>query len=119
MKYAKKMCLLMFVLVFALMAGCAGMTVTKTEVKAVTYESVALGLRTAYVYLTEREKNGSLAGEDLLAAKKAYATARDKFLEAGDIMKSGILNPAVADMALYQALLDEAARIAASLSPKK
>ena len=94
--------------------SCAGWK--KTEVAVVTYESTAVALKTAYVYLSEREKNGSLSGEPLARAKADYNLARNKFIQAGDMLKKAIESPLAFNQALYQSLLEQAAVAAAQLS---
>src|SRR5512139_3021202 len=102
------------ILLLALIAGACATTGSKTEVGVVTYESVGTALRTAYIYLSEREKNGTLTGDALVKAKNDYRIARAKYLQAGEMMKTAIERPMDFNQASYQALLEEAARIAAA-----
>jgi len=111
--------LLFVVLLTTFLLSCAnGVVVKKTEIGVTTYESAGALLRSTYVYLSTREANGSLVGDELLKAKSAYGLARTKYLEAGTMMQNAITTPSAFDMTKYQALLDEVARIAASLSVK-
>ena len=101
-----------------LLAGCAQFG-TKTEVVVVTYESAAAIMQSTYVYLSEREKNGSLKGDALAKAKADYSLARAKFIQAGDLLKRNIEAPSSSNVQAYQELLNEVARIAASLQGGK
>jgi len=91
----------------------------KTETIVISYETLAtVAFPTVLVYLQQREKNGSLAGDALVNAKKQYAEARRLTIQAGNMLKAGIGGQA-ANFALVPSLLRQAAIILADLSGGK
>ncbi len=88
----------------------------KTETIVISYETLAtVAFPTVLVYLQQREKNGSLAGDALINAKRKYAEARRLAIQAGDMLKAGIAGQA-GSYALVPSLLRQAAIILADLS---
>ncbi len=91
----------------------------KTETIVISYETLAtVAFPTVLVYLQQREKNVSLAGDALTNAKKKYAEARRLAIQAGDMLKAGI-GGQPANFALVPSLLRQAAIILADLSGGK
>jgi hypothetical protein len=115
--------LLFGILILAfLVTGCAWFQTiqARTETMVISYETIGtIAFPTVLAYLQEREKNGSLAGDSLLKAKATYKTAKQKYLDAGDIMiniVNGTVKPVgISNIAL---LLREAAIMLADLSAK-
>ncbi len=87
----------------------------KTETIVISYETLAtVAFPTVLAYLQQKEKNGFLAGDALVNAKKQYAEARRLVIQAGDVLKAGIGGQA-ANYALVPSLLHQAAIILADL----
>jgi len=88
----------------------------KMDTIVISYETIAtIAFPSVLSYLQQREKNGSLAGDSLINAKKQYAEARRLAIQAGDMLKAGIGGQA-ANFALVPSLLRQAAIILADLS---
>ena len=51
------------------------------------YEDIGFTLQTVYVTLSMMEANGTLAGDKLFSAKKAYNDSRKLYLDAGEALK--------------------------------
>lgn len=109
---------LSLLLVLVLLTSCALWQKQggKTETIVISYETLAtVAFPTVLVYLQQREKNGSLAGDALASTKNQYAEARKMTLQAGDMLKAGISGQSGAYNTV-PALLRAAAIILANLS---
>ena len=112
----RKLAVLVILMIFV--ASCAWLQQpgNKTETIVISYETLAtVAFPTILVYLQQREKNGSLAGDSLATAKKRYAEARGYAIQAGDILKAGI-GGQTTNLAMVPVLLRQAAIILADLS---
>jgi len=84
------------------------------------YETVTtLGYPTVLVYLKEREKNGSLAADQLAKYKAQYVKARGYGLDAGDVLKAWMSNSQPSALINFPILLRQAAILLADLSGGK
>ncbi len=113
--------LISIIVLMVFLAGCAWFQSAKgkTETIVISYETLAtIAFPTVLVYLQQREKNGSLAGDALINAKRKYAEARRLAIQAGDMLKAGI-GGQPANFALVPSLLRQAAIILADLSGGK
>lgn len=113
--------LVSIIMLMVFLAGCAWFQNAKgkTETIVISYETLAtVAFPTVLVYLQQREKNGSLAGDALTNAKKKYAEARKLAIQAGDMLKAGI-GGQPANFALVPSLLRQAAIILADLNGGK
>lgn len=113
--------LLVGVLLLTFLVGCAYLQTTKQKYEAITisYESVGMiAFPTVLAYLQQRELNGSLSGDALVNAKAAYANARTKYIEAGNMIIGFIQAPQVNPnvMSSVALMLRQVAIILADLS---
>ena len=116
----RKILLWSFVLAAFICVSCAGWDTIqgRTETMVISYEAVGtVGFPTVLAYLQQREKNGSLSGDALLNAKAIYKKAREKYIQAGDIM-IGVVNGTSTPVtpATIAVLLREVAIMLADLS---
>lgn len=80
---------IVFFMVGVFLAGCAGMQTIqgRTETMVISYESIGtIAFPTVLAYLQEREKNGTLAGDQLVRSKEVYKKAKESYILAGDSM---------------------------------
>ena len=88
--------LLVGVLLMTFLVGCAYFQTAKarTETITISYETVGMiAFPTVLAYLQQRELNGSLTGQALANAKVAYANAKAKYVQAGDMIIQYIQGP--------------------------
>lgn len=107
-----------------LLASCASWKTAqgRTETVVISYESLGMiAFPTVLAYLQEREKNGSLSGDDLIKAKEKYKFARESYIHAGDALityvKGGTQQASL--ITQVSALLRQVAVVLADLSAGK
>ena len=111
--------LIVLAILVAFCASCAlfQTATTKTETIVIGYESIAMvAFPTVRTYLVQREANGSLAGQALIDAKVKYALAKEKFIQAGNLLKMAIESPQVVTMQTFTTALQAVAVMLADLS---
>jgi len=113
-------------LILGLLAvGCGLFETPEARMQTITisYESVGMvAFPTVLAYLQQREINGSLSGDALASAKVAYANARQKYIEAGNLIISYIAGTAPTGgnpMAQVAVILRQVAVLLADLSGGK
>ncbi len=107
------------ILIIFMLAACAGWQTiqARTETMVISYETIGtLAFPTVRAYIAQREENGTLKGPTLLDAKKKYNEAVDKFIQAGNVMKSFITTPKGAPTPNLPFLLRSAALLLADIT---